>query len=160
MPKIELIQTKKLIGQRLEMSMQLNKTADLWKQFMPRRNEVVSKISSDFISLQVYPSLYFENYNSSTVFEKWALVEVSDFNNVSPDMETLILSEGLYAVFTYKKSEWDAQTFFKYIFTEWLPKSEYKLDNRPHFEVLGKKYSKDDPDSEEEVYIPVKLANH
>jgi hypothetical protein len=30
------------------------------------------------------------------------------------------------------------------------------LDNRPHFEILGEKYKNADPDSEEDVYIPVK----
>jgi len=30
------------------------------------------------------------------------------------------------------------------------------LDNRPHFEVLGEKYKNGDPESEEEIWIPVK----
>jgi AraC family transcriptional regulator len=30
------------------------------------------------------------------------------------------------------------------------------LDNRPHFEILGEKYKQGSPDSEEEIWIPVK----
>jgi hypothetical protein len=31
------------------------------------------------------------------------------------------------------------------------------LDDRPHFEVLGSKYRNNDPESEEETWIPTKL---
>jgi AraC family transcriptional regulator len=41
-------------------------------------------------------------------------------------------------------------------FSTWLPDSEYRLDVRPHFEVLGEKYKNDDPESEEEIWIPIK----
>jgi len=30
------------------------------------------------------------------------------------------------------------------------------LDDRPHFEVLGDKYKNADPDSEEEIWIPIR----
>ena len=36
------------------------------------------------------------------------------------------------------------------------PNSDYKPDDRPHFELLGAKYKNDDPDSEEEIWIPIK----
>jgi len=38
-----------------------------------------------------------------------------------------------------------------YIFSDWLPKSDYELDEKPHFEILGEKYKNDDPNSEEEI---------
>jgi AraC family transcriptional regulator len=67
-----------------------------------------------------------------------------------------VLLGGQYAVFILKG---DATTFYKtaqYIYGEWLPKSEYVLDNRPHFEVLGAHTERDNPNSEEEVWIPIK----
>jgi AraC family transcriptional regulator len=36
-----------------------------------------------------------------------------------------------------------------------MPTSKFKIDDRPHFEVLGKKYRNDDKDSEEEIWIPI-----
>ncbi|TQE66329.1 GyrI-like domain-containing protein [Leptospira noguchii] len=42
-----------------------------------------------------------------------------------------------------------------HIFQEWLPNSGYKLEHRPHFELLGSKYKNNDPTSEEEVWIPI-----
>ena len=73
-------------------------------------------------------------------------------------MQTLILEEGTYAVFDYKGSGNDNR-IFEYIFGTWLPQSEYELDKRPHFEVLGEKYKNNDPDSEEEIWIPIKLKS-
>ena len=70
-------------------------------------------------------------------------------------MESLTLPSGLYAVFHYKGLSSDP-SIFQYIFATWLPQSDYILDDRPHFEVLGEKYKNDDPDSEEDIYIPVK----
>ena len=88
-------------------------------------------------------------------FDKWAAVEVSKFDAITEGMESFILNEGLYAVFDYKGLSTDVQIFI-YIFTEWLPNSNYLLDERPYFEILGSKYKNNDPESEEEIWIPVK----
>jgi AraC family transcriptional regulator len=71
-------------------------------------------------------------------------------------MEALVLKSGLYAVFLYHGPASEGSEFFKYIYREWLPGSEYQLDNRPHFEILGEKYKNEYPESEEEIWIPVK----
>jgi AraC family transcriptional regulator len=42
------------------------------------------------------------------------------------------------------------------MFREWLPASGYELDDRPHFEILGERYKNNDPDSEEELWFPVR----
>ena len=47
------------------------------------------------------------------------------------------------------------QKTIQYIFLDWLPKSEFQVDHRPHFEKLGDKYNPTDPNSEEEVFIPI-----
>ena len=70
-------------------------------------------------------------------------------------MKSLILKGGLYAVFDYKGSS-SNNSIFQYIFSEWLPNSEYLIDHRPHFEILGSKYKNNDPNSEEEIWIPIK----
>ena len=71
-------------------------------------------------------------------------------------MESFVLEGGLYAVFDYKGSSTD-MSIYQYIFSEWIPNSAYTVDDRPHFEVLGPKYKNNSPDSEEEIWIPVKL---
>src|SRR5690606_21109856 len=132
------------------------KIGELWKRFMPRRREVSNNLTNDLISVAVYPEGFFEQYQPTNVFERWAAVEVTDLNHVPEGMESLVLPGGLYAVFNYTGLSTD-NSVFQYILGTWLPGSDYALDARPHFEVLGGKYRNNDPDSEEEIWIPVRL---
>jgi len=153
-PRIEIFKEKKFVGQRIKMSLTDNKTAELWKCFMPRRNEIQDQVSNDLYSIAVYDLQYFLQFNPSSTFEKWAAKEVTDFAVIPTEMETFMIESGHYAVFDYKGSSLDFR-IFEYIFGTWLPNSTYKLDNRPHFQVLGEKYKNADPDSEEEIWIPI-----
>jgi AraC family transcriptional regulator len=156
-PRIETLPEKKLIGKSLTMSLTNNRTSELWRSFMPERKEIKNSVSTDLFNLQVYPDSYsFKQFNYGAEFEKWAAVEVSDFNEIPEGMKTLDLKTGLYAVFIHKGPASEGEKTFKYIFTTWLPNSEFDLDNRPHFEVLGDKYKNNQPDSEEEVWIPIR----
>lgn len=155
-PRIEILSEKKLIGKRLQMSLAYNNTPELWRSFMPRRAEIINPISSDFFAVQVYEPNYFKAFNPNTVFEKWATIEVADFDNIPAEMESFTLSSGLYAVFELKGHD---IAIFDYIFRTWIPNSKYDLDHRPHFEILGAKYKKEDPNSEEEIWVPIKEKN-
>jgi AraC family transcriptional regulator len=152
-PKIEILLEKKLIGKRLQMSLANNKTQELWQSFMPRRTEIKNAVGSDLYAVQVYDATYFEAFNPNAIFEKWATLEVTDFDSIPAEMESFTLSGGLYAVFEHKGH---STAIFDYIFRDWIPNSEYDLDQRPHFEILGAKYKKEDPNSEEEIWIPIK----
>ncbi len=138
------------------MSLSVNKTGELWKSFMPERKEIQNNIGTELYSLQVYDRNYFNPFSPDKKFEKWAAIEVTYFNNVPDGMETSQLNGGLYAVFIHHGAASTGPKTFSYIFGTWLPNSEYTLDNRPHFEILGDKYKNDDPDSEEEIWIPIK----
>lgn len=137
------------------MSLADHKTAILWQSFMPRRKEIENKVNADLISMQVHlDPLRLGDLHQE--FDKWAAIEVSDFNHIPPEMETYTLEGGLYAVFHYKGLSTDNRIFI-FIFKEWLPGSDYLLDSsRPHFEILGEKYKNGDPNSEEDIYIPVR----
>ncbi|HNV29088.1 MAG TPA: GyrI-like domain-containing protein [Cyclobacteriaceae bacterium] len=153
-PRIEKISEKKLIGKRLTMSLANNMTGQLWKSFIPRRKEVVNNLTNDMISMQVYKSTHFTDFKPTNEFEKWATIEVTNFDNVPDGMETFTLTGGLYAVFDYKGLSTE-DSIFQYIFGTWLPNSDFDLDDRPHFEVLGERYKNNDPTSEEEIWIPI-----
>ena len=154
-PRIEILESKKLIGYRLKMSLTNNKTGELWGRFAPKIMAIKNKLTADKISMQIYDSAYHSDFDPNKEFEKWATVEVADFNDIPQQMEPYTLVGGEYAVFDYKGSSAD-DSVFQYIFRTWLPNSEYQLDSRPHFEVLGEKYKNNDPTSEEEIWIPIK----
>lgn len=137
------------------MSLADKTTGELWKKFVPRRKEISNKLTSDLISMNVYPSSYFPDFKLTDKFEKWATVEVSNFDNVPLGMETFILPDGQYAVFNYNGLSTD-NSIFQYILATWLPSSDFKLDDRPHFEILGANYKNNDPTSEEEIWMPIK----
>lgn len=143
----------------MAMSLAEDRTKMLWKNFMPGRNLISNKVSDDLFSVRVYGGDFDANIdNPSLYFKKWAAVEVKDLDNVPEGMGTIILEKGLYAVFHYTGPSTDP-SIYEYIFTEWLPNSAYKIDNRPFFEVMGEKYKNNDPDSEEDIYIPVSLKD-
>jgi len=156
-PTIVHLKEKILIGCFSKMNFIENKTGALWQSFMPRLKEIKNKLSADLFSVQLYNDDYnFNQFNPSDSFTKWALAEVSAFDDVPVNMETLIIPQGLYAVFLHKGSNADNSTF-QYIFQTWLPNStQYLLDNRPHFEILGEKYKNNDFSSEEQIWIPIK----
>ena len=119
-------------------------------------------MNSPFIYLSVKDNVLkidFKNFNPAAEFQKWAAVEVLDFTEIPEGMETYTIKGGLYAVFDYVGPASEGEKIFTYIFTSWLPASEYELDNREHFEILGEKYKNNEPDSEEEIWIPVKRKN-
>lgn len=156
-PRIETLEEKKLLGFKTLTSFAQDKTTELWRAFMPRRREIINASNTDLYSLQVYSVNHsFSFFDPEVVFEKWALAEVHSFDQLPEGMETFVLPRGLYAVFPYKGNMQGAAAFFGRIFIEWLPQSGYMTDHRPHFEILGEKYKNGDPDSEEEIWIPIK----
>ena len=156
-PRLETIAEKKLVGLRLRLSLANNRTGELWRSFVPRQAEISHRLDALRYSLQTYAPGYFAAFRAEAEFEKWAAVEVADFGAVPAGMETLRLPAGLYAVFLYRGDPRAGAEAFQYIFNTWLPTSGYVLDDRPHFELLGDNYRNNDPSSEEEIWIPVKL---
>ena len=154
--RIETLSEKKLIGKHITMTFIENKTFQLWSSFMPEKKEIKNSIDSNLYSVEVFPVGYFNHFDPKKTFKKWAAIEVSDFNEIPSNMETLIIPTGIYAVFIHKGPATEADKTYRFIFTKWLPDSEYNVDERPHFAVMTEKYKKDDTSSEEEIWIPVK----
>lgn len=155
-PDITSIPAKKLVGMQTKMSLSDNKTTELWQRFMSRHREIKNALADVKYSVQVYdPEMDYDNFTPHTVFDKWATVEVSDYLDIPAGMEMLLLPGGMYAVFLYRGTPAAFHHMVQYIFGVWLPDSAYQLDGRPHFEVLDDRYRHDDPNSEEEVWVPV-----
>jgi AraC family transcriptional regulator len=153
-PRIELLAEKKLLGCQLEMSLSMDRTAELWKEFGPRIKELNNRVSKDRISLQIYPPEYHKKFHTSNKFVKWAAVEVVGFENIPSGLDSLILRAGQYAVFNYKGKPSEITPVFHYIFNQWIPNSKYCIDDRPHFELIGLNYN--NTNAAEEIWIPIK----
>ncbi|MCX6230387.1 MAG: GyrI-like domain-containing protein [Bacteroidetes bacterium] len=154
--RIEIINEKKLVGKRIQMSFTDNKTFDLWHSFMSQRDKIRNNIGTALYSVEVYAHDFFLSFDTGRSFDKWAAIEVSVIDSIPEGMESLIIPEGSYAVFLHKGPASEGGKTYHYIFDTWLPNSEYLLDNRPHFAVMGSKYKYEAADSEEEIWIPIK----
>jgi AraC family transcriptional regulator len=156
-PIIKTFPTTKFIGKSLSFTYADYRAFELWRSFMTRRKEIQNSMGTNLFNIQVNPENF--DFHPNTTFVKWAAVQVSSFDSIPDDMHALEVEGGLYAVFQYKGNQQDAATFFNLIYTVWLPTSAYEIENRPQFEILGEKYKNNDPNSEEEIWIPIKLKH-
>jgi len=150
--RIEIIEAKKLIGFSITTAFQDDKTPIIWKKFMMRRNEISNRISNQLFSLQIYP----DNFTPNQTFQKYALAEVSDFDNIQQEFETFELESGKYLVFNYKGKAENGPEIFRYLFQNFIPENQFEIDYRPHFEIFGDDYNPNSDSAEEEIWIPVK----
>lgn len=157
-PTLQTIAFKVLVGLHEQTSLATHNPAMLWQQFMPRRKGIKAIAGNELYSVQVYDAGFVKGeFTATSIFQHWAAVEVSESMDVPGGMTQLVVPGGLYAVFLHRGAASEFARTAQYIFGEWLPGSGYVLDDRPHFEVMGEKYlGPAHPDSEEEVWIPVK----
>lgn len=156
-PEIEQRSPTKLIGKSTTMSFADDRTHELWQSFMPHRKAVEYVDGPELYSVQIFPdTTFFEQFDPNRIFEKWAAIPVTDFATVPDALETLIIPAGLYAVFYYWGRPSEATATFRYIYSTWIPQSEYELDDRPHFALMGEGYKGEDPESEETFWIPIR----
>jgi AraC family transcriptional regulator len=156
-PIIKSLEETRVVGKKSHMSLKHNTTVQLWREFMPLRRHITDPLDASFWSVEVYPGPdFFKSFDPAREFEKWAAVPVGPSAIIPEDLQVLLIPSGLYAVFSYKGKESEVSQMYGYIYGAWIPKSGYTLDHRPHFAVMGAKYKGEHPDSEEELWIPIK----
>lgn len=156
-PRIETIIPKTLVGLQIRMTLANNKTSELWRAFLPRKEEIQHRTNTDRYSIQVFDSpQHMNNFTPHTEFDKWAAVEVSDTTHLPQDMKSITIEAGQYAVFLHHGAAHTFQKTFGYIFGKWLPASGYQLDHRPQFEIMQADYNPFDDNAQEEVWIPIR----
>ena len=154
-PRLVNIKDKQLVGKSCRMSLVNNKTSELWKDFMTIRSKIPIQPFRELIALQVYDVDHFNSFDPTKEFDQWACIEVENSKAIHQELTPFLLTGGLFAVFNYKGRSTD-HSIFEYIYGTWVPQSKFQLDDRPHFQVMGKKYSNNSPFSEEEIWIPLR----
>src|SRR5687768_236751 len=123
-PRIETLNVKKFVGKNITMSLANNKTRALWQSFMAERKDVTNNVGHELYSVEIYPPSYFDNFSPHAEFEKWAAVEVTDFDSLPDSMHSLRVPAGLYAVFIHRGPASSGPKTYEYILTVWLPRPE------------------------------------
>lgn len=155
-PSIVQLQKRHLIGFHDQLNYATYSVVPLWQKLMPIRNDVQGRFGENLFSVQFFPEKFFEQFSPHRLFDKWAAVEVEENAVIPEGAVSLTIEGGLYAVFAYKGDQSGAQEAFQYILGVWLPSSEYELDDRKHFEILDHRYKRNDKESEEDIYIPIR----
>ena len=154
-PRITVIPHMMCIGMKTEMSFRENTTAALWREFMPRREEVLNQLDDNLYSIEVYPKGFFSDFDENAPFEKWAAVRVSPETTIPNDMFRLMVPGGKYAVFTHYGPASKAEKTYTEFFEEWLPTSGFIIAPRPHLAIMDHRYKHEQEDSEEDIFIPI-----
>ncbi len=159
-PRIEHSSEFSLVGLRTVTSVASDNTRSLWMEFAPQIASILHQTGTHKYSVEQYDNLaFFDAFDPENTFEKWAAVAVEKSAEIPPGLERLIIPAGKYAVIHYKGKPSEAHFMFRQFYTGWLPHSEYQLDHRPHFAVMGDAYKGEHSDSEEEFWIPIQPEN-
>src|SRR5512139_2893870 len=155
-PRIVNVPARTVVGMRQRMTLSDDRTSELWRGFRSRIGEIENRVGTERISIQVFDDgKPYENFGPNVEFEKWAAVKVKNTEAVPDGMESRILAGGDYAVFIHRGLPATFFNTFQFIFGDWFPRSEFELDRRDSFEVLGELYDPFDVNSEEEIWMPI-----
>ncbi|MEL6535285.1 MAG: GyrI-like domain-containing protein [Bacteroidota bacterium] len=127
----------------------------LWQEFGPRRQEIGHQEGEE--SYSVMRHLGFGPPKETSNVERWAAVQVRHFNRIPQGLTAFDMPGGTYAKFYHRGPAKDFPETVAQFHSQWLPESEFSIDDRPHFEIIPADYpGPDSPDAVEEVYIPIK----
>ena len=148
-----LLEESAFLGYSTETSLLQDQTAEVFKQLMIWRKDSMEYIEQPVYDIKVYPKSYFSAFDPSIPFEKWAAVQqITETSGEDPKPFTLI--GGTYLCFA-SDTRVSAQ-FFQELYTSWLPRSQYELNARPHFDKIWPDPAVRGAILKEEIYIPVK----
>ena len=158
-PRIVEVNDRQLVGMKVTTQLINNQIPRLWQTFMPRRLEVKNALKTGFFAVHEHDmGMNFKNFTPATEYVSWAAIEVSAQEDLPEGMEARTLAGGTYAIFIHKGPAANFKPTMDFIYGQWLPTSEYELDERHQFELMPEDYlGPNHPEAEEEVWVPVTL---
>ena len=143
----------KVVGMKVETRMSENKIPGLWAQFLERIHEVKQRSNvHDTYGISEYSDNYVDEWSNY-----WACVPVNCIEEIPEGMVAKTVSAARYVVVTHKGKLQTMSNAFDYIYTTWLPKSGYELDEKDSFELYSERFlGGDNEESEIDLYIAIK----
>jgi AraC family transcriptional regulator len=158
-PKIVVLPEIKVAGLRGETTLRDNKLRALWEQanavFTQIPNRIPNGRGFGICEACLNNTLY--TMNDDVMFSEVAGVEVSSFDGLPEYFVSKTIPGGRYAVFTHHGTLRALPQTFDYIWGTWFLTTKEEMDRREDFEVYNNKFlGYDHPDSEVDLYIPIK----
>lgn len=149
-PKIVKKDEFNVVGVKLRCKM--GETSDipkLWGQLMGRMGDIEHLVGDG------YSYGITTNYDEATdMFDYVAAFKVSKAQDAPEGMVSLAIPAQTYAVFPCTMPT--IGETYDMIYKEWLPQSDYEHAYTSEYELYPPTFNPDDPDSQFEIYIPVK----
>ncbi len=159
-PKVVELPDLKAAGMRGQTTLRNNVVPQLWGRFMSVVDQVphqkpggmglgICEASGENYSLSVM--------NDDALFTEVVGVEVDSFDGLPDLFVPKTVKGGRYAVFTHRGSLAMLRKTFDYIWGTWVFNTKEVLDEREDFESYDERFlGFDHPDSEMDIYIPIK----
>lgn len=158
-PQIIVKKSFRVIGVEGMTTLQNIKIGELWDKFCIEQNRInASEQTGNFYGVVKYrEELSLNLFNEETEYSYLAGCEVDNECSVPDGLTDYIVPEQKYAVFTHKGTVYDMWFTFNYMYQTWLINSKYEIDYGDSFECYDQRFlGKDNPDSEIDIYIPIK----
>ena len=156
-PKIVIKKAMKFVGMKTNFfssASEKNNIAEtlppLWNSFLPRLNEIHFRIPN------MCYGIVQQTAEKTDLLEYFAVVEVSQINDIPKGMVSIELPETQYAKFTHQGLVKDIDNTVNYIYSSWLLNSEYSHTYAADLEFYGEKFDQFSSQSEMHYAIPIK----
>jgi AraC family transcriptional regulator len=146
--KIVIIKGFKAVGIPYFGNNMSGEIPSLWEAFNKSYKDIKQKSNS-----RLCYGICDGEMDSEGRFNYIACAEVASFSDVPEGMETKVIPEGKYVVYTYRGAIKDLGGFFNDIFAKFIPASGHELDNRPQLELYDERFM---DNGEFDIYVPVK----
>lgn len=146
-----------VVGMQCTTSVNNDKIEQLWKDFCPVMDTINNRKGSHYLGMgsSTEPG-WKDNWSNDYEFNYMACVEV-DENTIPPkNMVLKEISACRYAVFTHKGDVRNLGNTIEYIYGEWLRNCNHELIEHEDFVWYDERFKDNDPNSEVDVYIPIK----
>ena len=138
-----------VVGMKYRGKNENNEIPQLWQALGPRTGEI-EHMADDSAAYGICANMDMD----TGAFDYIAGFEVSSAEGVPEGMVAFEVPGGKYAVFTTTLPQ-IGETFHNAYHT-WLPQSGYQPRGGPEFELYDEQFDPQDPNSEFDLYIPIK----
>jgi AraC family transcriptional regulator len=138
-----------VVGLKYRGKNENNEIPQVWEAFHPRIGEIPNLVT-DFVAYGISA----EMDPGTREFTYVAGFEVSSAEDVPQGMVDFEVPGSKYAVFTTTLPK--IGETFQHAYHTWLPTSGYQPGGGPEFELYDQRFDVQDPNSEFDLYIPIK----
>jgi AraC family transcriptional regulator len=143
----------KVVGMKIRTTVKENKIPELWDRFIPRMVELDEvAVPECTLGICLYEG---EDFDESESFSYLAGVIVKDDSIIPEGMIYHEIPKTTVAVFTHTGSLDKLSETYDYIYNEWLPLSEFELDNADEIEWYDSRFRFGEEDSQMDIHIPI-----